>query len=179
MSHSFAFHAALDFSLKWEGGYVNHPNDPGGETKYGISKRAHPDVDIAALTKQQAADIYHKKYWTKIRGDELPRGVSMAVFDYAIHGGVSRAIRGLQRAVGGVAVDGQLGPITLGAARQAVHDLGNAELAYRVVDRRVAHLAGLVRRAPERYGVFLHGWLRRTHDLVRELASTPEFNTGT
>ncbi len=66
-----AFSAALKFALKWEGGYVNDPDDPGGETKYGISKRAHPEVDIKNLTVAQAGEIYKREYWDSIGLDSI------------------------------------------------------------------------------------------------------------
>ena len=74
-----SFETVVHMVLEHEGGYVNHPSDPGGETKYGISKRAYPDVDIAELTKDDAADLYKRDYWDRIKGDDLPAGVACAV----------------------------------------------------------------------------------------------------
>ena len=64
--------ACIEVVLKSEGGYVNDPHDPGGETNFGISKRAYPSVDIKHLTKEGAIAIYKKDYWDKIKGDDLP-----------------------------------------------------------------------------------------------------------
>ncbi len=85
------FRRALQFTLKWEGGYVNHPNDPGGETKWGIAKRYHPDLDIRNLTAEQAASIYANEYWDAAGCDEVPFPYCVAVFDAAVRCGVSRA----------------------------------------------------------------------------------------
>ena len=82
---------ARDHIFKWEGGYVNDRTDPGGETKYGISKRAHPDVDIAALTKVTAWAIYERDYWLAAGCDRMTPGMALLVFDSAVNCGVSRA----------------------------------------------------------------------------------------
>ncbi len=82
---------ALDFVMKWEGGYVNDPKDPGGETKWGISKRAYPMLDVKSLTKEEAADIYRHDYWEKAGCGDLPRPLDMVVFDTAVNMGVRRA----------------------------------------------------------------------------------------
>ena len=79
---------AIDFVLSMEGGYVNDPKDPGGETKYGISKRAYPNVDIAGLTESKAKEIYKKDYWDKCGCDGLPVGIDILVFDTAVNMGV-------------------------------------------------------------------------------------------
>ena len=84
-----SFETVVHMVLEHEGGYVNHPSDPGGETKYGISKRAYPDVDIAELTKDDAANLYKRDYWDRIKGDELPVGVACVVMDYAVNSGIS------------------------------------------------------------------------------------------
>ena len=97
-----------------EGGYVNDPNDPGGETKFGISKRAYASVNIAGLTTDDARTIYLRDYWNKIRGDDLPIELALLVFDAAVNSGVSRAARWLQTAVR-VPADGMIGPRTIAA----------------------------------------------------------------
>ena len=85
------FRRALQFTLKWEGGYVNHPNDPGGETKWGIAKRYHPDLDIKNLTAEEAATIYANEYWDAAGCDDIPFPFCVAVFDTAVRCGVARA----------------------------------------------------------------------------------------
>jgi lysozyme family protein len=83
---------AIDFVISIEGGYVNDPKDPGGETKYGISKRAYPDVDIANLTAAEARQIYKRDYWDKCSCDDLPDGRDILVFDTAVNMGVGVAM---------------------------------------------------------------------------------------
>lgn len=108
---------AIAFVLSYEGGYVNDPNDSGGETNFGISKKAYPSVDIKALTVDEAKDIYKRDYWNAISGDELPGNMAFAAFDCAVNQGVGPAIKLLQIAVG-VEVDGKIGPKTVGAAHR-------------------------------------------------------------
>ena len=108
-----SFDKAFQITVGVEGGYVNDPADPGGETKYGISKRAHPDIDIKALTLDQARDIYRRDYWQAASCDSMPERIGHLVFDCAVHHGVKTAIKLLQRALK-VADDGEFGPITRG-----------------------------------------------------------------
>lgn len=110
------FDTYIDRILGHEGGYVNDPRDRGGETKFGISKRAYPNVNIAALTREAAIEIYRKDYWGRMQGDLLPSDVAFQVLDAAINHGIGNAIRWLQRSVG-VADDGALGPQSLAAIR--------------------------------------------------------------
>lgn len=117
MANNASLDFALDLILKHEGGYVNDPNDPGGETKYGISKRAYPAIDIANLTESQARKIYTNDYYLKARCEQLPVGVDLVVFDMAVNAGVKRAIQLLQTLVGCDA-DGIIGPNTLKAVRE-------------------------------------------------------------
>jgi len=102
--------------LSSEGGYVNNPADPGGETKFGISKRAYPKLQIFKLSWSDAVEIYRRDYWNRISGDLLPPAVAFQVLDVSINSGVDVAIRWLQRSVS-VPVDGVIGPITLAAVR--------------------------------------------------------------
>jgi len=103
---------AIAFVLSYEGGYVNDPSDPGGETNFGISKRAYPNVDIKAMTREMASEIYKQDYWNACRCGELPDSMAIAVFDCAVNQGVKTASRLLQIAVG-TTVDGIIGPKTV------------------------------------------------------------------
>lgn len=134
-----------------EGGYVNDKRDPGGETKFGISKRAYPDVNIASLTIEQAKVIYKRDYWDRARCDELPPVVSFQVFDTAVNSGIGQSIRFLQRAVG-VADDGQVGPLTVNAVRRL-----NPEA---VVARFNGHRLDFMTKLSN-WDVFGKGWARR------------------
>lgn len=98
-----------------EGGYANDPRDPGGETKFGISKREYPNLDIRNLTLDDARAIYRRDYWDRVRGDDLPYRWALLVFDAAVNQGVDPAVRMMQDALG-VMVDGNIGPRTLAAA---------------------------------------------------------------
>jgi lysozyme family protein len=113
--------ASLDFNIVFdrviglEGGYVNNPNDPGGETKWGISKHSYPNLDIKSLTREQAKEIYLNDFWNKLEMDALFPSVVYQLFDFAINSGIYTAIRYFQAL--GVADDGHFGPISRTAAR--------------------------------------------------------------
>lgn len=85
------FDRVMDFVLKWEGGLSVDPNDPGGTTKYGISQRANPDVDVPNLTVEEAKEIYRERYWDRIGGDSLDYGTALSLMDFAVHSGVGTA----------------------------------------------------------------------------------------
>ena len=82
------FDIAFNRLMGHEGGYSNNPDDPGGETNWGISKRAYPDVDIKNLTREDAKVIYKKDYWDKVEGDYLPLSIAFQLFDFAVNSGV-------------------------------------------------------------------------------------------
>ena len=116
------FEKALALVLEHEGGYVNHPSDPGGMTNLGVTKRVWEEwvgheVDektMRGLTPEIVGPMYKAKYWDKVKGDDLPAGVDYCVFDAAINSGPGRAAKWLQAAVG-VDPDGGIGPKTLQA----------------------------------------------------------------
>lgn len=110
------FDEAFQRLIGHEGGEVNDPNDPGGHTKFGISKRAYPDVNISSLTLESAKAIYRRDYWQRAQADQIDGAIAFQVFDAAVNHGIGTAIRFLQRAVG-VADDGQVGPRTIAAIR--------------------------------------------------------------
>jgi lysozyme family protein len=153
--------------LKHEGGYVDHPRDPGGATNMGITIgtlrawRGKPvtKMDVMNLSKSEASAIYRKQYWDAVRGDDLPSGLDYAVFDYTVNSGAGRAVRDLQRVLG-VTVDGQMGAITLDAIRKR----NTRELITLYMDRRLSFLRNL-----RTWSTFGRGWQRRV-DEVRTLA---------
>lgn len=108
------FDQAFDRLIGLEGGYVNDPNDPGGETKYGISRRSYPGEMIRTMTLDRAKEIYLRDYWGPAGCDFVPDAIKFDLFDMAVNSGVSAAIKTLQRTVG-VDEDGKLGPLTLQA----------------------------------------------------------------
>lgn len=161
------FQAALAAVLRFEGGYVDDPRDPGGATARGVTQvtlaafRGRPvgKAEVAALTAEEAAAIYRRMYWDAVRGDELPGGVDLAVFDLAVNSGPGRAARMLQ-AVLGVRIDGIIGPATLAACRGAPA----ARTSELLCDARLRFLQSL-----PTWGVFGRGWSNRVQR-VRNLA---------
>jgi lysozyme family protein len=116
------FPECLQLILAEEGRLNNHRQDPGGLTQFGISQRSYPNVDIARLTLAQASAIYLTDYWNPIKGDLLPAGLDLMVFDCAVNQGTTTAAVLLQKALG-IKADGNIGPITLTRASQAMPDL--------------------------------------------------------
>lgn len=112
------FTQAFDRLINHEGGYVNNPLDPGGETNWGISKRSYPLINIATLTREGAKAIYKRDFWDRIHGDTLAPGVAFQVFDFAVNSGIETSVRYLQRALG-VADDGFWGPVSQSAANSS------------------------------------------------------------
>ena len=150
------FDEIIEVVLEHEGGYVNDPKDPGGETNFGIAKRSNPDVDIKNLTKAEASLIYKTKYWDKNKVESLPEELWHIYFDCCVNMGKSRAVKILQQAANGkganIDVDGGLGPNTLKA-------ISNVELE-RVRAYRVKYYADLVTRKPD-LEKFYFGWFKR------------------
>jgi lysozyme family protein len=153
------FPACLRFTLQYEGGYVDHPSDPGGATNFGITRatlarwRGKPvtKAQVRALTKEEAAKIYERYYWQPVRGDELPRGVDLVTFDFGVNSGTARGAIALQRCAN-VADDGKIGPLTL----KAVDAIPAAVLIDRVCAERLGFLTRL-----STWRVFGKGWRRR------------------
>jgi lysozyme family protein len=110
------FDKSLKMILHHEGGYVNHPRDPGGETNLGVTKRVYEEwggtKDMRDLTQEDVAPIYEKNYWGRAKCDHLPSGLDLAVFDWDVNSGVGRAAKKLQTMIGTEA-DGGIGPNTL------------------------------------------------------------------
>lgn len=146
-----SFHDAVTRTLAHEGGHVDHPSDPGGATRWGISQRAYPHLDIASLTLAQAREIYRRDYWDALRLSELPDAIAAEVFDAAVNSGRRSAVVWLQRALG-VNADGVIGPITLRAAREA----DPMAIVARFNGHRLSHLADLAT-----WPTFGRGWARR------------------
>jgi lysozyme family protein len=151
------FDHAVEVVLSNEGGYVNNPADPGGETNFGISKRQYPDLDIRNLTRDQAKDIYFRDYWTPHNFTMLvSQTVATKVFDAAVNMGPVAAIRMLQDTlnyflVGPIIADGKIGQFTASAASQVSDEKVLPELRARLAKHHVDM------NLPE----FLMGWLRR------------------
>lgn len=158
--------------LEHEGGYVNHPKDPGGATNLGITKRVYENwighsvsIEIMRNLKvHQAAPIYETNYWSKVKADVLPSGVDFCVFDLAVNAGAGRAARMLQRVVG-VKADGAIGPMTLAA----VAAMEPTTIINQYTSRREAFYRRL-----RTFSTFGRGWLHRnkkTQIAALEMAS--------
>jgi len=148
------FHRAVQIVLEHEAGYVDHPDDPGGETNFGISKSRYPQLDIKNLTKKDAVDIYRRDFWDACRCDEINWPLNLYLFDSAVNQGVSKAITVLQVAIR-VKVDGVLGPKTIEAANAST-DIGTDFMAERALSYSRLAL----------FGVFGRGWMRRLFKTV-------------
>lgn len=155
------FQQAMMHVLKWEGGYVNHPNDPGGETKYGITKRSYPDLEIATLTVTDATQIYKRDFWDKYKIQDMPEKFRLIVFDMIVNMGTRGAALTIQRTVnnripGTLKEDGLLGPKT----RNSLHLY---EDKIEVVDLKIFRLKRYndLLRANSKYSVFFRGWCKR------------------
>ena len=153
------FERALSLVLAHEGGYVDHPKDPGGATNKGITigtfrRFINPSGtkdDLKRITNAQVAQVYRRQYWDVVKAGELPDGLDYAVFDFAVNSGPGRAARYLQACVGAV-VDGKVGPGTLAAVRN--HDAG--EIVEALCDDRMDFL-----RTLSTWKTFGKGWSRR------------------
>lgn len=151
------FTKAIEVVLQHEGGYVNHPADPGGETIYGISRRSHPDVWVNGRPSlEEAKGIYHRDYWLSIKADALPMPVALMVFDSAVNCGCFVAAKLLQRALN-ITDDGLIGPVTLAAANKADHLL----LVNSIAAQRIVYSASL-----RNWNSFGLGWSRRIVDVA-------------
>ena len=152
------FDDIIDIVIKHEVGYVNDPKDLGGETKYGITKRFYPDVDIKNLTIKEAKQIYYDDYWVKNKVPQMPDNLKHIYFDMCINQGKGTAVIVLQRAVnskgGDLKVDGGLGPKTIEAINK-YKPCDNRTRCY-----RLKHYYDLVNKKPEQEK-FLFGWFRR------------------
>ncbi len=154
----------LETILHHEGGYVNHPKDPGGITNLGVTKKVYErwigeEVDADAmkkLTNEDAEPIYRKNYWDRVKGDQLPAGLDLCVFDFGVNAGTSRAAKYLQNMVGATA-DGAIGPGTLGALDDWMAANGGVKRAIAVYRKeRQGYYESL-----KTFETFGRGWTRR------------------
>ena len=150
--------------LKYEGGYVDHPKDPGGPTNKGVTQAVYDNwrksqnfsiQSVRAIADSEVAAIYKNLYWDRISGDLLPSGVDFAVFDFAVNSGVSRAAKTLQSVVG-VTQDGVIGPATIQATKTYV--------AMTVTNKRLAFMQSL-----SIWSTFGKGWSARIADVKAQI----------
>ncbi len=163
----------LDDLIRREGGYVHDPADRGGPTKYGITQRTlrawrgHPVIpgDVRAMTQSEARAIYQRRYVDEPGFARLPDPLRAQVVDDGVLSGPRQAVKNLQRAIGGVTVDGRLGPKTRAALRQQ----GVAAVHAQLIQVRAARIGRIVHRDPSQ-ARFLTSWLARITAFAEDLA---------
>ena len=157
----------LETILHHEGGYVNHPKDPGGETNLGVTKRVYEDwggtKDMKDLTVEDVAPIYRKNYWDRMKCDEIPAGLDLCVFDFGVNAGTGRSAKYLQTMIGTVA-DGGIGPNTLRALDAYIDANGIEGAIKNFQEARQGYYESL-----STFETFGRGWTRRVTETT-ELA---------
>jgi len=147
-----------------EGGYVNHPRDPGGATNKGVTQRVYdgwrranglPTQSVRSITEDEAVTLYRTQYWDTVKGDQLPSGLDYAVYDFAVNSGPSRAVKFLQRVIG-VAADGQMGNVTLGKIKELEYENEIDDIVEELCTARWNWMKTL-----STFKTFGRGWTRR------------------
>lgn len=164
-----AFSTALKEILLHEGGYANHPRDPGGRTNLGVTQRVwegwtgrpSTEAEMRSLTPEIVSPLYRKNYWDAVQADKLPPGLALCVFDFAVNAGPGRAARYLQRMIG-VAQDGEIGPQTLAAVTGYVQSHGEAATVRAYQEARRGYYRSL-----STFATFGKGWLRRVDEVEK------------
>lgn len=155
----------LETILHHEGGYVNHPKDPGGETNLGVTKRVYEDFggtkDMKELTREDVEPIYKKNYWDRVKGDHLPAGLDLCVFDFGVNAGTGRAAKFLQKMIG-TTPDGGIGPMTLKSLESYVATNGIENTIKRYQAGRQAYYESL-----STFATFGRGWTRRNQETTK------------
>jgi lysozyme family protein len=182
MDNATRFARCLDHVFAHEGGYADHPRDPGGATNFGITHKTLarwrrvspwwklPKAEVQKLPREEAGRIYRSAYWTPVHGSELPAGLDLALFDYAVNSGPVRAVKALQAALK-VKADGVVGPLTLDALKARVAAAGVTGLIVALCDGRIGFLQRLAT-----FAVFGKGWTRRVAEIraaALEMAGAP------
>ena len=156
------FDHCMEMLLRHEGGFSDHPKDPGGRTNLGVTQRVYEawvgrkvtEQEMKDLTPEDVKPIYRANYWDAVWGDHLPSGVDWSVFDWAVNSGPARATKALQRIVGSVA-DGVVGPKTM----QAVMDMDPVKIIDMMYEERQRFYQGL-----STFDTFGRGWTRRNKE---------------
>jgi lysozyme family protein len=153
------FEILMDFEGEY---YENDKDDPGGATKFGIDQRSHPELDIKALTREKAEEIYLLEFWQCFAFD-MPSPIALVVFDFRVNAGEGAAAKAIQRALGMGRIDGLIGPQTREAYRNQIAQ-SQASLIESFTVRRINFYERLAAQQP-RFQKFLKGWLRRARTL--------------
>jgi len=164
MSNKFS--EALEVILHHEGGYVNHPKDPGGETNLGVTKRVYEDFggekEMKELVKEDVEPIYKKNYWDRVKGNDLPEGLDLCIFDFAVNAGPGRAAKFIQRLVN-TTVDGGIGPNTIKCINDHVEKYGVSTTIDQYQSARHNYYQGL-----STFETFGRGWTRRVDEVTEK-----------
>jgi len=156
------YEKCLEMILHHEGGYVNHPKDPGGETNLGVTKRVYEDwggeKDMKDLTVEDVAPIYEKNYWGRTKCDQIPSGLDLCVFDFAVNAGTGRSAKYLQTLIGTTA-DGGIGPNTLAKLDDYVEENGLEDTIKNFQGARQEYYESL-----STFETFGRGWTRRVEE---------------
>ena len=164
------FKHCLEIILHHEGGYVNHPKDPGGETNLGVTKKVYDAYckknglrpkDMKSLEVSDVAPIYKAEYWDRVKGDHLPSGLDLCVFDFGVNAGTGRAAKFLQKMIG-TTPDGGIGPMTLKAVDEYVERNGLENTIKRYQGGRQAYYESL-----STFATFGRGWTRRVEETTQ------------
>ena len=159
----------IEMILHHEGGYVNHPKDPGGETNLGVTKRVYEEhggtKDMKDLTIEDVKPIYKKSYWDRVKGDDLPAGLDLCVFDFGVNAGTGRAAKYLQTMIGTVA-DGGIGPNTLKTLDEYLDENGLEKTIRDYQDARQEYYESL-----STFETFGKGWTRRVNETTNTALS--------
>ena len=152
----------LEMILHHEGGYVNHPKDPGGETNLGVTKRVYEDFggtkDMKDLVREDVEPIYKKTYWDRMKCDDVPAGLELCLFDFGVNAGTGRSAKYLQRMIGTVA-DGGIGPNTLRALGNYIEEVGTEGAIKNFQSKRQEYYESL-----STFETFGRGWTRRVDE---------------
>lgn len=171
------FNTAIELILKHEGGYVNDPSDRGGETKYGISKKSYPELDIASLTKEHAKEIYSQDYWIPIKGDLInDQSIANHVLDLKVNSGRAgvKVVQDTLFSMGkNIGVDGLIGGQTI----LALNSVNPIEFNNKLVEKRIDFYKNIVANDPLQYK-FLNGWIKRASSFLIEDTEKNYFLVG-
>ena len=156
------FERSLALVLQHEGGYVNHPSDPGGRTNLGVTQRVweqyvgHPvdEAEMRSLTKEMVSPLYRKEYWDAVHGDKLPCGADYLAFDFAVNAGSFRCVKTIQRALN-ITADGVIGPVTV----KAIQDTNAEDFINNFSAAKESFYRGLTT-----FPTFGKGWLNRVEE---------------
>ena len=155
----------LETILHHEGGYVNHPKDPGGETNLGVTKKVYQEhggtKDMKDLLVEDVAPIYKKGYWDKMKCDDIPSGLDLCLFDFGVNAGPGRAAKFLQQMIG-TTVDGGIGPNTLAKLEEYIRENGEHEAVNKYQEMRQKYYENL-----SNFATFGRGWTRRVQETTK------------